>query len=394
MTPKKLRFSHKLALAMMVLLAITLLFSSTFRGLVHPRVAVAQVGPGSIELVYSQHDIRIDPDCLVHGALPLPASEAVPVQEVLKTPGMQVYLGEALYILDKEAAESAYFAAKQAYTSALLALDDFDAGYDAAVQAAKEALDDAERTLARLQFAPEERLAAAEQAFQRAQSTYDRLAVDGIFQHTTRDVLENALLQASQRYEAWADLRKQDYRVLAAARGTIISMNSSFPCEYAILPSGKEVTLSITAPGIDFEGISAGQEAMLGDLSEREKAQSIAVSEVRYDGWRKTLVFQFVPETPGNLCVGNSYSIFFNSYRYSSLIPASALVNDNMIWIAEPVQNGSKTSYVAASKTIDRATGNAQFIPSTDWLNDALVITQWDKPLSYGQTVLILEDAP
>lgn len=202
MTPKKMRFFHKLALAMIVLLAIVILFSGTFRGMVHPRVTVTQVNSGAIQLAFTQDDVRIDPSCLSHYLFPLSISGTVSVQETLKAPGTQVKKGEALFVLDKEASENAYFTSKQAFAVAQLVLDDFGTGYEAAVIAAKEVLDSAESMLARLQFALEERRAEAEQAVETAQSAYDRLVVDGIWQHTTRDVLENDLRQATERYEA------------------------------------------------------------------------------------------------------------------------------------------------------------------------------------------------
>lgn len=391
MTPKKLRFSHKLALAMVVLLAAVILFSGTFRGMVHPRVTVTQVNSGAIQLTYTQDDVRIDPSCLSHYALPLSISGTVSVQETLKAPGTQVKKGEVLFVLDSDSSENAYFASKQAFTAAKLALDDFDAGYEAAVTAAKEALDSAESTLTRLQFAPEERRVEAEQAVEDAQSAYDRLVVDGIWQHTTRDVLGNDLRQASERYEAWSTLREQGYRILAEESGTLIYLTGEGACEYAILPDGQEVRLSVTAPTINFEGISIGQEAQLMTSANPDDAQLVTVSEVEQKETAITLVFQFVPRTPSAFSIKSSYTIQFNSPRYSALIPSSALVNDNMIWVAEPVRNGSKTSYAARRITIKRATGNDLFIPSTEWLNDTLVITQWDKPLSDGKTVLILD---
>ena len=393
MMPKKLRFSHKLALATVMLLAVVILFSGTFRGMVHPRVTVTQVSSGAIQLTYTQDDVRIDPSCLSHYALPLSISGTVSVQKTLKAPGMQVRKGEALFVLDRETSENAYFAAKQAYTTAKLALDDFDAGYASAVVAAKEALDGAESTLARLQFGPEDRKADADQAFESAQSAYNRLVVDGIWQHTTRDVLENDLQQASERYEAWSPLRDQDYRILAEEGGTLIDLTGEWPCEYAILPDGHEVKLSVTAPTVDFEGISIGQEAQLMTSANPDEAQIVTVSEVEREAAEITLVFQFVPMMPNIFSVTGSYTIQFDSSQYSALIPASALVNDDMIWIAEPVRNGSKTSYVARRVTIKRATGNALYIPSTEWLGDTLVITQWDKPLSEGQAVMIVDNA-
>lgn len=393
MTPKKLRFSHKLALAMVVLLAAVILFSGTFRGMVHPRVTVTQVNAGVIQLTFMQDDVRIDPNCLAHYALPLSISGTVSVQETLKAPGTQVRKGETLFVLDSDSSENAYFASKQAYTTAKLALDDFDTGYAAAVIAAQEALDNAESTLARLRFAPEEHRADAEQAVEDAQSAYDRLVVDGIWQHTTRDVLENDLRQALERYEAWSSLRGQGYRILAEESGTLIYLTGEWPCEYAILPDGQEVRLSVTAPTIDFEGISVGQEAQLMTSANPDDAQIVTASEMERKATEITLVFQFVPRTPSAFSVTGSYMIQFDSPWYSALIPASALVNDNMIWVAEPVRNGSKTSYVARRMTIKRATGNATYIPSDNWLDDTLVITQWDKPLSDGMTVMIVDDA-
>lgn len=392
MTPKKLRFSHKLALATVMLLAVIILFSGTFRGLVHPRVTVTQVNPGAIRIIFAQDDVRLDPNCLYRYALPLSISGTVSVREVLKAPGTQVRKGETLFVLDREASENAYFASKQAYTAAALALDDFDAGYESAVIAAKEALDSAENTLARLQFAPEERRAEAEQAVETARGAYDRLVVDGIWQRTTRDVLENDLRQASERYEAWSTLRKQDYRILAVESGTLIYLTGEGPCEYAMLPNGHEIRLSVTAPTIDFEGIYPGQEAQLMTSANPDDAQIMTVSEVEREAAKTTLVFQFVPRAPSVFSVTGSYTIQFDSIRYSALIPASALVNNDMIWVAEPVRNGSKTSYVARRMTIKRATGNATYIPCDDWLGDTLVITQWDKPLSDGQTVMIVDD--
>lgn len=391
MTPKKLRFSHKLALAMVILLAVIILFSSTFRGMVHPRVTVTQVSSGAIQLTYTQDDIRLDPDCLSVYSLPMSISGTVSVQETLKAPGTQVKKGEALFVLDKESSENAYFASKQAYTSARLALDDFDVGYEAAVIAAQEALNDAESTLSRLQFAPEDRKADAEQEVENAQSAYDRLAVDGIWQHTTRDVLENDLRQASESYETWSTLRDQDYRILAEESGTLIYLTGEGPCEYAILPSEHEVRLSVTTPSIDFDGIVIGQEAQLMASANPDEAQIITISDVEQASEKITIAFRFVPMMPSIFSVTGSYTIQFDSPLYRSLIPASALVNDNLIWIAEPVRNGSKTSYVARRMTIKRASGNATYIPSTDWLGDALVITQWDKPLSDGAAVMIVD---
>ena len=392
MTPKKLRFSHKLALAMVLLLALVILFSGTFRGLVHPRVTVTRVNSGAIQLIFTQEDVRLDPACLFCRALPLSIAGGVSVRETLKAPGTQVKVGDALLALDREASENAYFASKQAYIAAKLALDDFDSGYPSAVTAAKEALDDAESALARLRFAPEERRAGAEQAVRDARRAYDRLVVDGIWQHTTRDVLENDFLQASERYEAWSALRKKNYRVIAEEKGTLIYLTDAPVCEYAILPDEHEVTLSVTAPTADFEGIYTGQEAQLMTSANPDDAQTITVSETTREAGTITLLFQFVPETPSAFCVTGNYTMKFDSTKYLALIPASALVRDNMIWIAEPVRNGSKTSYVARSMTIKRATGNAAFIPSDDWLGDTLVITQWDKPLSEGETVLLPKD--
>lgn len=392
MTPKKMRFSHKLALAMVMLLAAVILFSGTFRGMVHPRVTVTQVNSGAIQLTFTQDDVRIAPNCLSHYALPPSISGTVSVHETLKAPGTQVKKGEALFVLDSDSSENTYFTSKQAYTAARLALDDFDAGYEAAVIAAKEALHSAESTLARLQFAPEDRRAEAEQAVEDAQSTYDRLVVDGIWQHTTRDVLENDLRQASERYEAWSTLRGQGYRILAEESGTLIYLTGEWPCEYAILPDGQEVRLSVTAPTVDFEGISVGQEAQLITSANPDDAQIVTVSETERKAAEITLVFQFVPRMPSAFSVAGSYMIQFDSPWYSALIPASALVNDNMIWVAEPVRNGSKTSYVAQRITIKRATGNSIYIPSTDWLGDTLVITQWDKPLSDGKAIMIVDN--
>lgn len=389
MTPKKLRFSHKLALAMVAGLAVVILFSGTFRGLVHPRVTVTQVNSGAIRLNFTQEDVRLDPDCLSHDALPPSISGTVSVRETLKAPGTQVKKGDALFVLDGDASENAYFASKQAYTAAKLALDDFDAGYTSAVIAAKEALDEAESALSRLRLAPEERRADAGQAVEDAQSAYDRLVVDGIWQHTTRDVLENDLRQAAERYDTWSTLRKRGYRILAEEGGTLIYLTGEGSCEYAILPDGQEVRLSVTAPAVDFEGISVGQEAQLMTSANPDDAQVVTVSEVARKATEITLVFQFVPMTPGAFSITGSYTIQFDSPRYSALIPASALVNDNMIWVAEPVRNGSKISYVARRMTIRRATGNATYIPSTDWLGDTLVITQWDKPLSDGEAVVL-----
>ena len=393
MTPKKMRFSHKLALAMVVLLAAVILFSGTFRGMVHPRVTVTQVNSGAIQLTFTQDDVRIAPNCLSHYALPLSISGTVSVQETLKAPGTQVKRGETLFVLDGEASENAYFASKQAYTAAKLALDEFDAGYASAVTAAKEALDEAESALARLQFAPEERRADAERAVENAQSAYDRLVVDGIWQHTTRDVLENDFQQASERYETWSSLRKQGYRILAKESGTLIYLTNAPSCEYAILPDGQEIKLSVTAPTVDFEGVSVGQEAQLMTSANPDDAQIVTVSEMERKATETTLVFQFVPGTPSVFSATGSYTIQFDSPWYSALIPASALVNDNTIWVAEPVRNGSKTSYVAQRMTIKRATGNSTYIPSTDWLGDTLVITQWDKPLSDGTSVMIVDHA-
>lgn len=392
MTPKKLRFSHKLALAMVLLLAVVILFSGTFRGLVHPRVAVTRVNSGAIQLIYTQEDVRLDPACLFRGALPQSIAGTISVRETLKAPGAQVKVGDALLALDREASENAYFAAKQAYIAAKLALDDFDSGYPSAVTAAREALDDAENALARLRFAPEERREGAEQAVKDARSAYDRLVVDGIWQHTTRDVLENDFLQASERYEAWSTLRKKNYRVLAGESGTLIYLTDVPICEYAILPNEHEVRLSVTAPTADFEGIYPGQEAQLMTSANPDDAQTITVSEATREADTITLLFQFVPETPSAFSVTGSYTMRFDSTKYLALIPASALVRDNMIWVAEPVRNGSKTSYVARSMTLKRATGNAAFIPADDWLGDTLVITQWDKPLSEGETVLLPND--
>ena len=394
MMPKKLRFSHKLALAMVLLLAVVILFSGTFRGLVHPRVTVTQVNPGTLQLSYTQDDIRLDPDCLARYTLPHHASETAAVQETLKAPGMQVKKGEALFILDGESAENAYFASKQAYATAKLALDDFDAGYESAAKAAKEALDDAESALHRLQIAPEERRADAEQAAEAARNAYNLLVVDGVWQHTTRDVLENEFIRAAERYETWSTLREQDYRILAEESGTLIYLTDALPCEYAILPHGHEVRLSVTAPTLDFEGIYPGQEAQLVTSADPDEAQTVTISDVEREATEITLIFQFVPKTPGAFSAAGGYTVMFDSFRYSALIPASALVDDDIIWVAEPVRNGSRTSYVAKRRTIKRATGNAAYIPSTEWLGDSLVITQWDKPLLDGKTVLILNDLP
>ncbi|MCH5286140.1 MAG: hypothetical protein J1E43_01855 [Christensenellaceae bacterium] len=392
MTPKKLRFSHKLALAMVLLMAVVILFSSTFRALVHPRVSVTRVNPGTIKLSYAQDDIRLDPDCLSHFALPLAASEMVSVQEILKSPGDRVYKGEAMLILNKEEAENAYFAAKQAYTAAKLALDDFDAGYEPALKAAKAALDAAQSAMNRLQFAAEDRRDSAEQALEKAQRAYDLLSIDGIWQHTTRDVLENDYRQAAERYEAWTNLRDHDYRMLAEERGTLISLSVALPCEYTILPDGREITLSVTAPNADFDGIAIGQEAKLITIPAVEEDQFVTVTEIKRIVPNTTLTFRFVPLVPSAFSAVGKYEISFDSSQYLALIPASALVDDDMIWIAEPVRNGSKTSYVANRMMIRRATGNALYIPCNDWLGDTLVITQWDKPLSVGKTVLLLDN--
>lgn len=394
MMPKKPRFFHKLALAMVALMALVIVFSSTFRGMVHPRVTVARVNSGTIRLRYTREDVRIDPACLARQALPLSALEAVSVRETLKAPGMRVRKGEALLLLDGEEAESAYFAAKQAHTAAKLALEEFDAGYEAAVEAAGKALDSAESALDRLQFAPEERRAEAEKTLEKAKSDYDRLARDGIWQHTTRDVLEHEYEQAAQRYEAWSTLRDQDWRVLAEESGTIIYLMDMLPCDAAILPEGKEIRLSITAPENDLEGIYSGQEAELVIGEDPDDTQIITVSSDGREAGKITLSFQFVPMKPGVFSAGGEYAITFDSFWYSALIPASALVGDDMIWVADPVRNGSKTSYVAQRRTINRASGNAQVIPSNSWLGDTLVITQWDKPLTDGKTVLILGDVP
>lgn len=394
MTPKKLRLSHKLALAMAALLAAVILFSGTFRGMVHPRVTVTRVNSGTIQLTYGKDDIRLDSDCLSHHSIPLSVSGAIPVRETLKAPGMHVNKGGTLFALDREAAENAYFASKQAYTLAKLALDDFDVGYASAVTAAKEALDAAASTFSRLRFAPEDRRAEAEQAVEYAQSAYERLTVDGIWQHTTRDVLENDLRQASERYEAWTTLREHGYRIVAEESGTLIDLTAEWPCEYAILPDGQEIRLCVTASTVDFEGVFIGQEARLITSSNPDEAQFMTVSEVELEATKITLVFQFVPMTPSVFSVAGSYAMQFDSPRYSALIPAGALVNDNTIWVAEPVRNGSKTSYVARRVTIERATGNASYIPCTKWLGDTLVITQWDKPLADGKAVMIVNDVP
>jgi hypothetical protein len=389
---------RRISIVIIIFLLFSLYVSKSILYWTTPKVTVSPIISGTI--TYQNHVIesRILSDYMEKVHTPTTLPDDLQIAWVTEGTLRPVSKGETLLKIEESSLKGHLLSAQNKYYEALVTLSSYEKSYALAKQNAAKDMERAEAALKKEAHASEKRKKQLKESYDTAYEIYNQVVTLGIYEMTSLDNKKEQCALAKEEFEKFQALYDNQCSLLSPCDGTLVSWPKKEALEhlpanatlFEILPNDAPVQLEVSVQGNVYLTKQVGSVAFVNPTNPLDILR-LTVNSFDNKQGRATILLSGDGIDIVRYHDLSDYNITYESPSYAALVPNNAFVTDSTVYAVESVYSDNRKQNRIKAISVKKAPGNASYTPVTNLSSNMVLVTSWDREISDGDSVIIID---